>query len=631
MKKKLIILTAIFSFLFFSSSVNAQQANQKWSCLNVVQCWGENRGKCQPSVCWKQPPPDNRTLCASDNTHRAQLSVKEGEAIELGADTYIVECIETQKDTAESTICTTGNSATDIQVFGEDNVAKIKLATESESCEEENPNDCVSSHFEFEGMWAAGTGALLTNPVRSDSQGKLNPQILWQSFTPLELSRRFFALNYLPDVTLAPTAASGEASTQQQQGIGVFSSEGPSDLSKCVKIAWDPFGRVFDSKSLEPIPSARVTLQKKVGNTNEYVRVNPYEFSPITISNPYIVKEDGVFSFVVPDGQYKLLVEVPDYTFPNDPIKLDKNYQKAYYEIYRGDVIVQKGKMEHRDIPIDPKNLSASNPVKMMGYSYDLNKNTNTIIIDGKVSHPLTKLKAYSFKISADKQKIRNRLLKTTQTDKWGKFTIEIDQTKFEPNEVFGEIELEKVSLTGSEQVGQTNKTISFNHIPNYLEGYAYDDNNKIIVNATVGVYLNFSNKPYFETKADEKGYFKIYSYNLPFMPYSLRYTSVLGATTKIATDKFVSQNLDKIISSKINLNDFVSNVKKTDKNNKGGDFIKNQINVNTKNEKSASGQGEKMTNQLILPLVILILLLSGSGMILTYYIFKKKPSNNPY
>jgi len=628
MNKKILFLIVLFFTFFVVSPTHAQQANQKWSCLSAMQCWKENKGKCQPEVCWKQPAPDNRTLCASDNTHRAQLTVKDGTTIEPSAETYIVECIETQKDVAGSQICTTGKSETDMKVFGEDNVAKLELATENDRCEEEDPTDCVSRHFEFEGMWAAGSGTVLTNPVQSDSQGKLNPQVLWQSYTPIGLYRRFFALNYLPDVTAEPTAASGEAKTQQQGGLGFFSSEGPSDMSNCAKIAWDPFGRIFDSKSLEPIASARITLQKRVGNTTQFVRVNPYEFSPITISNPYIVKDDGIFSFVVPDGQYKLVVEVPDYDFPNNPAKLDKNYQKAYYEIYRGDVIVQKGKMEHRDIPIDPRKLPASNPVKMMGYSYDLNKYTNTLIIDGKVSHPLTKIKAYSLKVDKELGLVRNRLLKTIQADKWGKFTLEIDQSKFEPTEIFGEIELEKVNLTQDGESQQSNKVISLGYIPNYLEGYAYDNNNNIIANATVGVYLTFSNKPYFQTKADEKGYFKIAPSSLPFFPYEIRYTTPLGSAIKTTTSKFVSQNEEFITTKKINLNDYKKNTILAKTNDNQG-FIQNQIGTNKNGNKNISEKSLSNNNQLMVPIIMLTLLLAGAAIILGFYIYKKNRSGN--
>ncbi len=635
--RKFFSFILILFFFSLATKANAQEANNY-----VLKCM-------TPDPC-KYIDPINRTSvpnpkCYFKGNHNAILQIKDGTIIDNTVDNYIIEFVHTPKGILYSS----GNRALDIKLFGLDANGKTTLDYLQEVTYDADKgrwhqyhwigifNEAPNPDYTTDMPPPVPRNSLYDStstgpyPLAAGSSlvvdGKLDPNhhIEWHSYNPNTMEREFKLLSIvaLPTVTPVPTIM-GENKSQQQGGIVTGSlPPGDSDGQECVKVQWDPYGRVFDSNSLEPVSNARVYLQKKSGSA--FVDVSPFEIP--MVNSPYIVKEDGSFSFAVPDGEYKLRVEMPDYTFPNNPSKLNSNYTKAFFDIYRGESIIQKGKVEHRDVPIDTLNNFASSPVKMMEYSYDLSKVKNKAIIDGRVSHPLTKIIAYSLKNNSG-PKSRYHLLKTVQADKWGRFKLEIDQSAFEKGEFFGEIELQKVSLTNSVLDKTAPPVISLSYIPNYLEGYAFDNDGAVIPNAIVGIYMTYSNKPYFETRADEKGYYKIYSNNLPFLPYEIRYTSALGNVIKITTDKFIADNITTLENNQISLNDFKKNVPQQKDNSKEG-FIQNQINV----KKPIQGnlqQGEETRNQLLLPIIILILLVTGTAIFLGYYLYKKNHSFPP-
>ncbi len=202
----------------------------------------------------------------------------------------------------------------------------------------------------------------------------------WQDYTPRGTGRKWLALNLIDPIELEM----GRGGQQQ----GTFTFEGA--LSKCVEIHWDPYGIVFDSQSLEPIPGVAISLLKKRDN-GQFTLVKGADV--VSIINPLYTQEDGAFSFFVPDGTYKLEASASNFNFPNNPLKLNSNYSKIYSNIYRGEEIVQKGEIEHRDLPLDSKNSPYIAPVKLMSYFPLLDKGSNTLILQGRVSHPLTTIK----------------------------------------------------------------------------------------------------------------------------------------------------------------------------------------------------------------------------------------------
>ena len=591
--KKIFILLLFFLFLLFSPYIKAQEMSQRWVCLKAERL----------------------------DVRKALISVDPDSKLLPNSNTYIFECFSPSE-------CTSGTSELDQQVFGKDNLAEMKNKYE----------------YNFEGS------TLASNPIKSDNNGFI-PSFTWQS-SSIEHERRWLALNYFDPNSKIET---GDEKSHQ---LGTFNLEEAVNNSKCVSISWDPYGVVFDSKTLEPIYNANVTLLKKRVNNN-FTIVTPDDLLGGNIINPQQTKEDGRFSFVVPDGTYKLFVTHPYYNFPEKVINIHRNYSKIYSDIYpdnTGEEIIQAGKIQHRDIPLNPKSKSLSNEAKLMEYFYDLNKLDSKIYIKGRTSMPFVKIKAYSTKPDQKTNNIvRYRLLTKNPiiSDKTGAFNLIIDQSKFEATEIFGDIVLEKTDLTGSLNFGEKIKnwffglinkvnaevvlasSYRFEPILNYIEGYAYDSEKKIIPNAKVLVVLNFSNKPAYQTNADEKGYFKISSKFLPSMPYRLVFVDQLGKSIPTNTSKFIAQNQNLIKNSKININQFkeiknesnavisksISPTTKDFFNQKNNN--PNNLNANLTNQIQKTNQSNLNNNILALILTIIIFLIIGLIFVFIYFIKK--------
>lgn len=593
MSKKFFLLFILFLFLPLFS-VNAQQAGQRWVCLNAIHCW--------------EKKPES-AACIIKSGHRALLTVRPDAKLLPNKETYINECLAT--DTGQ--ICTTGTKDLDISIYGIDNSAVLR----------------TSHNYHFQGLFASNGTTLISNPVNSIGDGNINP-VYWQSFST-GAKRRFLALNYFEPI---PDLGTGEEKTQQ---IGTFSFENVANQSDCISISWDPYGRVFDSSTLDPVSDASVTLLKK-RNNGAFTIMTPADLLGGNIINPQTTEEDGEFSFVIPDGTYKLSVAQGSYTFPVQLANVQSNYSRIYSDIYpdpTGEEIVQAGAIQHRDIPLKPKSTSLSNEIKLMEYFYDLDKATSTIYVKGRVSHPFARIKAYSLKPDPVlHENARYRLLtkEPIVADKLGNFVLKIDQSGFEPDENFGDITFEKVDLTNSANlvekikewffslIGEVNAQVTlasnfrFDPIPNYLEGYAYDSQDEVIPNATVSIILNFSNKPSYQVKADENGYFKISSEFLPSMPYRISYTSPSGQQVSTSTSKFIVQNQDPIQKSDIKINQF---------KNEKGQAISPVPEITNQNQLENKPKTPITNNSL--PLVLAIVITLIIILIVVFIYFKKK------
>ncbi len=441
-----------------------------------------------------------------------------------GQPTYIFVCIGGK--------CTTGNSQRDIDATGVDGLKALQGAY----------------GYNFEGMTPA------TNPVTSDAGGGVGT-ITWHDSTDNSQTRIWMAMNYW-------TPNNNNAGTAGGQQQGTFDFETAS--KKCVSIQWDPFGRVFDSQTLEPVPNASVTLLFK--KNNAFVAMTPADLLGGSITNPQITKQDGQFSFVVPDGEYKLVVNPA----PVADIKnVHPKYTTAYYDIYpalTGDVIVEQGGAQHRDVPVPTQNTNTE--AKIMDYI--ATQGQGIIYVQGLVSHPLSTVtvrikRAYTNPV---KEEIRDG--SSVQADKMGKFAIEINQAEFENTpeyvDMLAGLSAQKVNLLvaqnkqsslisriqdlfmkflGKETVSAQAKSdfIAIEPMLSYIEGYAYDANGTPIPKATVGIYMKSAQRPIYETSADETGYYKIGSEFIPPFEYDLRYKKIAGDVVNTTTSTFLTKN----------------------------------------------------------------------------------------
>ncbi len=574
----------------------AEKTAQRLVCLKPVRCDTPGIG------------------CKENSPHRVRLTMDEKNPTVPNEKTYVLECVST----AKGQICTTGNADTLPELGWETSLAELQKA----------------ANYSFQGIFNIDGTPIdqLQNPLVSDTKGTIVP-VEWQSSTNESTFHTFYALSFYE-----PKNLTGDDSTSQKQGTFDLLR----DANDCTSVRWDPYGTVFDSQTLEPIPGAKVTLQQKK-DTGFVIADIPGVLSTIT------TKEDGMFNFVVPDGVYKLDASHPSYLpVPTDLTAININYSNIYSDLYpqansTNEITQSGGVAQHRDIALNPQpNTKGIYPIKVMDYYEGLSKLTNTLIIKGRVSHPFTRVKTYIVN-SETNEKVRY-IQTQIQADKAGVFAIQINLSVLKPGERIGGLEFEKVDFTNplsqnkvfqifsrifhsiipavSAQVTkvQTTADLPIEPIVNALDGFAYDGSGKVIPNATVGVYLSFSKKPYYETTADEKGYFKISSEFLPSIPFTLQYKNANGVATNTTLSKFLAQNSQYIQASSIN--PFVY------KNVKGQVIIPTATVTPVKTVNNDIVIPEQKNEQIAFMIVVVIILLFGViGTIAGVYIFNSKGS----
>jgi len=645
------------SLLFPSGRVFGQERasnlGQRWVCLQSKRCNTEG---------------SNCTVNGVGG-HRARLTVKEGSNLVIGKKTYIIETVET----AEGGVPTSGSSKLDAVeapvigqggIFEEDNVSKLR----------------TSIGYQFQGLFeedSSGEKTLLspggdynpnTYPLLPLAGGTLPPLEI-QSKTTQPHGLKFFALQYV-----SSSGTEGDNQTQQQGIINFETAD-----RDCATIYWDPEGRVFDSQSLEPIPGSKLTVKVAVGNTGKFIDYRDDKISP---ERPIYTSLAGEFSFYLPNGTYRLNVSAPGHTFPFDAAKINPGWTKAYSNLYYGSPsdgegievadIVEAGKLVHRDIPVDPRGTPYHRAIRILSYfdTLDPTLGGGRRIFEGKVSHPLSRIKVYA-KIpnpAAPRKFVRSsHLLGNVLADKNGRFKVSIDQNELKDTEMCCIVRATKVNLAlpvpsatpTPPLMGRLNKiiklvggffkkvnaqagsasSIEVDPAPSYLEGYAHDRYGKIIPNAKVEVVMKNSRATYYTTKADVNGYFKIGSSSLPRTAYSLRYVSPVGVITKLKTTDFIRNNRNYIEKNKVDLysyRDSRGNKKAIISTSPSSSSL-SPTSANRGDYKNGNGKGEngsgnrrspaKNKTAVLMVLVILLVLLGAVVGFLAVFIIKKRRS----
>jgi len=575
---------------------------------------------------------------------------------------YIAECVDTQTDR----ICSTGTEEGDLEVYqSTENLKKMKELY----------------GYQFGGMTDDGKKTPLTNPIKSNNSGEI-PIIQLKSLMMVNVSRKFYGVNIITDPKNIQNAGeleqlgTGDEGGQQQgmfkikvptptpkpvvldQGAaaapaGPGCSDTGDDGLKCCSYnavdGCDPYGRVFDAVSLEPIPNAKVTLTKQRTDGN-FSFMSPKE-TVNAIINPWTTKEDGKFVFLVPPGTYQLSVDLPNYIFPFASSQLNSNYGSAYYELYYGSGHTDKNiievNIEHRDIPVIPVNTPFRGPVKLLGYMSELDKEKQIYKISGRASHPLTIVEIQGKDVESGKV---TRTLTQVIADKWGFFDAVVNTSSLKQNETVGMAKLTKVDLTQTSSIRTSNfifdrlfswiqksyaeipsSTYSINSILNYIEGYAYDIKGKLIPNAKVGIYISGSKIPYYETFTDDKGYYVIASQYLPQMNYVIRYISSDAVANEITQSTFLKKNFKTIVSKKININAYITKLSPFKVSAQEREQLAKQIGQNNKYSPIKMIDKNRTTQSGNLAFIFLIILSFGGGIVgLVFYLKnrQKRPLN---
>ncbi|PIU36836.1 hypothetical protein COT02_03975 [Candidatus Roizmanbacteria bacterium CG07_land_8_20_14_0_80_34_15] len=440
----------------------------------------------------------------------------------------------------------------------------------------------------------------------------------------------------------------------------------------CKGCRWDPFGIIFDSQSLEPLPKVEVTILDK----------NKQKYYLLGLNNPQVTLADGLFNFLVEPGIYYLTVSSPSgHNFTADP-NLHPNYINVYYKIDGSDSIYKpdepipeiidtpeeiatgKPDMEHRDIPLDP-GLRKPYMASPSTISYKMTREGDITKVDGKVSHPYTNI---SF-IQAGKT------ITKIQADRFGYFETNFSNLNLKQNKdisvLYTKADLKTIISDEFSNIFETKKTVAYDFFDNfinlflfplipktlaqsstkmtsskvgltlppilsYIEGFTFDKNNKIISNAIVQLKLKMNKASIYETKSDDNGYFKILPKYIPIFPYYLDFISQSGEVFSYTTSEFTESNSKYLIDNKIDLLNGTVNNKPVKiltagikKEVPAGD-AKIIVNGNTNDEKALEkiNTNKKYNYTLI---VYLLIILIGIILIVIVVIFIiKSKKNNP-
>ncbi len=408
----------------------------------------------------------------------------------------------------------------------------------------------------------------LTNPVTTDANGNL--EVIVRSFSP-QVTSHIFNAYYIIEQDVSPTIVetntpdSAEESLHLQSFEQITTTPVPKTLRRPRRdrprgqrfIDWDPKGRTFDIRSLEPITGIEVTLLDNFKNLFVYK----------SIINPQIVQANGEFNFWVPNGIYYLhLAKLPEtHTWPIEMDKVHPNYSLAYYcdpEVKDGEnltvplyynqfSIIEFNKLVHCDVPLDPgTNTPIRTPVKIIDFGLNRNTADGSLTYSGKVSHPFTKVQLMA--------QSTERIIQEVEADKLGfwRTTLLTGSYPLTNNGVPDKIVLRyiKKDLTANE-VFEPIGGITFEPLLNYLEGYAYDQNGDIIASARVGIKQKNSDKVMYLATADARGYFRIGSQYLPSLPYDLVFSNPNNNSNEVLTSsQFLAQNQEYLQSKQLNL-----------------------------------------------------------------------------
>ncbi len=569
------------------------------------------------SVPATNPVSQRRSKLFVATTDESGNPVPPSDKLEPDADTYIFECLAT----SVGSVCTSNVKSIDEELYGEDRSVVLNNLFLSGTPAPTPPGTCGGG-YAFEGLFSNKSGAKITQPIKSNGIGELDPAVEWQSCYPMTMAE-YMALNFV-DGSKAKEFVSALGGQQQAQFEFEVLPTDPVLKAPVVRIPRprrikekDPYGRVFDSQTLEPVPNVKLVLTK-LRTDGTFTNVNPFDPNDVvggSIVNPFTTKEDGYFSFIVPDGTYRLEIPAelnPDIKITTDSGLLNPSYRGVYsdiYPLYTGVDIVQKGQIQHRDIPVN-LDKPVENPPKLTAFFYDFNKTTGEVSLHGKVNSPLLQMKFYALKLdSATGKPLKTRVLSSTTADKLGNFDMQFFTTSLKAGESYGEMEMVKTDVSGALSSATAQSSSILNPILNYVEGYAKDEKGAVIPNAKVGIYLALSKKPYFETTADENGFYSISSENIPPFTYTIRFTSQSGTTADATTLSIALEN------PTVNMNEYArvlpGQSKAATVNTQTGSDSTHKSSLPS--SKSTKADETKKTNEIVLIVIILLLLVGGA------------------
>jgi hypothetical protein len=636
---KLLFVASIIG-LFFPFHIFAQSNVQTDKTVKCLTNRPEDPGNTR-SLTWHDPPsPQSIPKYLKGN-------------FAPGSIVYAVACI----GSGAGRICGTGNATFDAEFLSTSGLAQAAANQINVTFYHTDNHDVENPKFEI------------------DVSGDISVDAIVGGTTANSGAYEFFGVEILPHVDTNITGAGA-----LQQATFDFAAVAGKD---CAKISWthhDPYGVVFDSMSLEPLGNVVVTIRNEANV--------PLVNNPV-LRNNTPTTEDGVYNYLVPPGKYILTFEVPTgYQFSATPHAnpnmaqvydfIDDNDTKNHCTIYKpNEIIDEKENMpECRNIPLDPISVppSVKDPFSIL-YSFEKDVDNELYRLKGKASHPLTTIVAFQNINGTGGAPMQKIELGKIESNHSGFYTLEIPLTKVLADSPI-EVEFIKSSLLGVppqarasffKMIGalydslikkvsaqtSTSQKLVLDPLPAYIEGYAYDEAQQAIPNATVQVKLKNGDSTYYETVADKNGYFYISPKNLPTTPINLEfYLNIVkpgGGKIKYRVFEFTQANKYYFTKENINLltgekNGVVAEPQPPEKTALEIIPLSNDDRILAQQKKTGSSRGDTLPvegtksvlpgvnpiNQQIVLIVALILMLGIVGGVAVVMIVKKNASPPP-
>ena len=545
MKKTLLILLLVFLINFFSGSLFAitptptpdpdVQSSYTMECLlppdNAGIATREIHGSESQLIAAKPPPSITMTLsgqcssaegcdlvlCTTPNKRDLALNpLAGGQGVPRSGVDH------------SSEQCTTGNSEKDIYYFGQD-YTRITTATLTAP-------SLVDNHMN-------------PGPV-TDLEVILNHPEPHSFYSFYAVGKAGGIL--LPTVTGGVVPSIAENRTQQLGTISSVSAPqtglATGEEGKCQTIFWDPYGRVFDGISLEPLNKneAMVTLLNK----DTTVVAIPGNNVNLDVLGKYniLIDKDGEYRLnVVPATSHQFADFIPDLRYKDLYESIFMPSDPAFFESI--------SKPIRMDVALKPVSTPYSRQIDVVQTDYKQvwAGGKKYIKIEIRTTHPRSIFKLIINDIIV-KDNGEGTALPTT-ADKNGYWKIMVRDYKVLSQKGF-RVEISKnpqyymfAGSTGNKLI------IDFDPILSYIEGYTYDDNGLLLPNTKIEVRLKMNDSVFYETRSDDQGFFTIDSANLPPMDYYLVFVGPSNSQSiKKTTAKFVIENATYLDKEKINL-----------------------------------------------------------------------------
>lgn len=356
------------------------------------------------------------------------------------------------------------------------------------------------------------------------------------SFTPETTTHNFYGMQIVSAPTVPLTPGPTIPVIGNSLKLGTFPitpttvPSVPNGTSNCVSIYWDPFGRVIDAQTLEPVQNVHVTL-KNIDKSGALV-LSSVPGNPL-FKNPYSTNTGGFYTFAVDPGTYFLYPSITNYRFPVDAATL----QNAITQLKQMDPLGQfvdttniyNNSQEpiHEEEPESARrdmlllNTSAAPAVSRPAViNAVIGLNNNNQVISGIVSHPKSVVTAT----------VNGVAVAQTTASMNGHFQLTIASNQLNADTTSIDLSVKSSVLTSGQTQQTSNIPYHVTPVPVQLGGFVYNNQGLAIPNAQVQIMVPALNNTVFTSiVADTDGFISIPENELPPFPYKLQIRDATG------------------------------------------------------------------------------------------------------